>query len=380
MSSGKFVFLLTAIFLGWSGLVTLGKDVKKYPLFYVSILGVTTYVLAQVILVEDSDFGMLSRLVVILAYGFFMASAVSKVFVSTSEFIKCLAIACLIQTIMVYISFISEGYRIWLSNILVETSNIPLNYASRVAGFSNSSGSQLSLILSMGSFCFMSLYYVSKKKIEKIFCFSMSLFVVLSCIFVGKLGLFLGFYFIFIILFFDFFKHPGFNSGVFFVLFLFVATFFTFASFDSGGYLSYALTRTFSLFLGQGDSSLDALLEMPIPKLDLDTLLGFSSTVGEYGGNASGSDVGYIQTYYSLGLVFTIIFYLSLFMYLIAKIYSLPRNKTRTLAFILFLPLFIVDLKEPFISKLGYFFVLYTFIILSSNEKLAFIKNNGSRI
>lgn len=368
MPTGRLVFLITVIIYGVSGVIFIKKEIKKYPLYFISLFFVLVYVMVHFLFTGGLYFGLISKMIVFCAFSLFMAAMVSHIFPSSKLFIQSMALACFFQSVMVYISFLSPDYRAWLSSVLIESSNIPLTYAKRVPGFSNSSGSALSVLLSLGVFALMSLYYCTSKFVQKIIFLLGALFILSSCIFVGKLGLFLSIYFIFAIFFLEFVRRPVFVFKILTITFIALFILIKFTSLADFAHVTYAIERSFSLFMENEDSTLTALKAMPIPVLDINTLVGYGMIINSKGVSATGSDIGYIQNYYALGFIVSLIFYISLFMYLLARIIAVKHGPYRFLSLVLFIPLFIIELKEPFITKLGYSFVIFSFIFIVSKS------------
>lgn len=368
MPTGRLVFLVMLIFYGVSGSVFLKKEIGRYPLYFILLLFVLLYVTVQSFLIQYTDFSLISKMIVFCIFSLFTAAMTSKLFPNVKVFLQSIALACVFQAMMVYISFFVVGYSDWLSSILVESSNIPFSNASRVPGFSNSSGSALSLSLSLGVFSLMSLFYCSSNSFQRSACLSGSVFILLSCIFVGKLGLFLSFYFILAIFFLESLRRPMFALKILIAgsITLFILIKFTFVG-DLGQF-TYVVERSFALFMGNEDSTLNALKSMPIPALDVNTMVGYGITTDPKGINAANSDVGYVQTYYALGFIFSLIFYIPLFFYLLVKVTAVKDKAYRLLSFVLFIPLFIIELKEPFITKLGYSFVIFSFLFIANKR------------
>lgn len=378
MPTGRLVFLGMLVFYGVNSSVFLKKEIARYPLYFILLLFVLLYVVVQSFLIQQTDFSLISKMIVFCVFSLFMAAMSRNFFPSIQLFLQSIALACLLQAIMVYISFFSPEYRNWLSLILVESSNIPLTNGSRVPGFSNSSGSALSLILSLGVFSLMSLYYCTSKPFQRFTFLFGSIFILLSCIFVGKLGLFLSIYFIISILILESIRRPIFAFKILIIgtITLFFLMKYTFVG-DLGQF-TYVMERSFALFMGNEDSTLTALKSMPIPALDVNTMIGYGITTDAKGINAAHSDVGYIQTYYALGFIFSLIFYTSLFFYLLVKAIAVKDRPYRLLSFVLFIPLFIIELKEPFITKLGYSFVIFSFLfIVNKTSKYSFRSSNA---
>ena len=128
------------------------------------------------------------------------------------------------------------------------------------------------------------------------------------------------------------------------------------------------------LFLGWLNSGfrlnndlVQGLSQMPIPELTLRTLFGTGLVKDpSSGGNASGHDTGYIQTYYSLGLIFAIIFYSTYFLFLFKQ----AKKYKDYLGFLLILVLIVIESKEFFIFSYTFPLFLLSFILISQNEKI----------
>ena len=123
----------------------------------------------------------------------------------------------------------------------------------------------------------------------------------------------------------------------------------------------------------------DALNEMPVPPLSFETIIGTGRVRSITGnGNASGHDSGYVQTYYSLGLLLAIFFYI---FFLIFAIFLIQRNKfqkyydskKQKILYLLILIVFVIEIKEPFI-----FHYSFPFFVLSSilNINKGYLDNN----
>ena len=124
-----------------------------------------------------------------------------------------------------------------------------------------------------------------------------------------------------------------------------------------GDSLSRTLNWAFSIFTGE-DNTLSNLSGMGVPSLGVDTLLfGYGVVKLAAGGNASGSDMGYIQVYYLMGMSMALMFYSILAFYLFRYWHNAGRN---SLLALLILPLFLVEMKEPFIFKYMYCFFIFT--------------------
>ncbi|WP_159818022.1 hypothetical protein [Colwellia sp. 20A7] len=365
MPATRLVFLLCTLSIGIKLLYFFKKDIEKNIIFYFFQSCVFLYVICQAILLP-TDFGMLSKIIVFLVFTLYIAVAASFFFRDIQHFLKVVMICCCIQSVMIFISFIFPAYRDWLSTIMVEGGNIPLTDAFRVPGFSPGSGAGLALTISAGVFASMALYWRSTMLKRKLLYLFVSLFMSASCILVGKLGLFLSFFYIFI---FFIIASSNLKHTFFIVLMFFLSLFILYLSLEiDWEAIAYPLERSFSIFLKGEDATAGAIAKMPIPALEITTIIGTGLVTNANGLNASGSDVGYVQTYYGFGLVVSILFYSSLFFYLARSITSLTNSVNKLLCIVFFIPLFIIEFKEPFITKITYPIILLILIFLSQKE------------
>ncbi len=97
---------------------------------------------------------------------------------------------------------------------------------------------------------------------------------------------------------------------------------------------------------------------MTIPPLSIETLLG-TGIVYQEGVLYLGTDIGYIQNYYSLGLILTVAFYSSLLAMLVTFFMQVRSKFFRYYLLFFILCMFVVEYKEPFIFKYGYMMVVF---------------------
>jgi hypothetical protein len=88
--------------------------------------------------------------------------------------------------------------------------------------------------------------------------------------------------------------------------------------------------------------------------------------VRDHYGNASGNDSGYIQSYYALGLVVSVLFYGFLAGHLSGY---LKASRGKGMHVLLVALMFVIEAKEPFIFKYGMpFFCLAAVYLLAARE------------
>jgi len=129
---------------------------------------------------------------------------------------------------------------------------------------------------------------------------------------------------------------------------------------DVADQIDYVSSWAFEFFIYglKGNFGQD-LSSMPISHLSLETFLG-TGLVTLDGYNASGHDSGYIHTYYAMGLVFCVLFYLCL-----AKLFIMQVHKFNMYLFLLIIMMFIVEIKEPFIFKYVFPFYIQSILLCS---------------
>jgi hypothetical protein len=110
-------------------------------------------------------------------------------------------------------------------------------------------------------------------------------------------------------------------------------------------------------------------MSMGIPDMTLSEFFWGAGIISLPSGlNASGSDMGYIQTFYALGLVFTFVFYILLFAFFILYLYE---SNDKFFALFLIVIMFLIEFKEPFIFKYAIsFYVLASLLYLQKNRVL----------
>ncbi len=368
------LFLTTLLFLPQI-LNHFKSDLRKYYIFYFLLFIVVLYTILQVILLE-TDFGMLSRTTVFVVFTLYLSVSFHFLFKDHHHFLKIVTYCCLFQAVMVYISFFYPPYRAWLDTVMVHGGNIPFAYGARVPGFSTGSGASLSIALALGCFCSMCCFYFEKTK-KRFKYLLIAFFIFSSCIVVGKTGLLLCMYFMFSVILISF--SPSFIIFSFLTLFslliiVFLSTGFEFdvltlALPEDQKQLVTAIFRSFGFLFGREDVTISALQDMPIPKLDIVSILGTGSNNDAKGNSLTGSDIGYISSYYGYGIVIAVVFYVAVFGYSIKRLWEVRNTQFSLLAIILFIPLFIIELKEPFIFKIAYPFIFFVFLNLINKDQ-----------
>lgn len=306
------------------------------------------------------DFGQLSRFIHLALYSYVGAALVVIIARDIKVVLITVLLAISVQSIIIIFSFFSLEYRAWFDAIqAVGASNYDANYIYRAPGFSSAGGSVLSVIQSLGVLIGWLLLKknkvynpVSRKSAYLIF-FSMSLSVI-SCFLVGRTGVILSGIFLILYLMSGVYRTSFIKFLIIFSIFLFIfMSTYIFSLLGSDFSVDYFKTWAFGIFTGD-DDTLSYLNSMAIPKLSSDTFFGTGLSSIIDGANPSGHDSGFIQAYYSMGLFFAFILYIS---YVYVLFYSLSWLPI-ILRIILAIVFFSIEFKEPFLFKYSSMFVL----------------------
>lgn len=110
-----------------------------------------------------------------------------------------------------------------------------------------------------------------------------------------------------------------------------------------------------------------------IPELTIQNFFIGSGTISNSNGlNTSGHDSGYIQTYFSIGLIFTVLFYLSFSVFIVQNFKILNNRK---LLFFICLIILVLEFKEPMLFKYTEGFIFLSVLFSMKYEKLNKINN-----
>lgn len=315
------------------------------------------YVALQYLII--GDFGQLSRFLHLALYSFIGAGLVVSISGDLRVLLSALLIAVSVQAVIILVSFVSVDYRVWFDAIAVSGANYDATYIYRAPGFSGAGGAALSLIQSLG--VFFGWLLLRKNKIYENIQGKLSYLVFLamvlsvaSCLVVGRTGLLLSLIFMVIFLI----DSP---SRVRFSLVLVLSTFliqlFLFKILpnllDNQFSFDYFNDWAFGFFVGK-DETISFLDAQPIKSLSVETFHGTGLTSIVNGKNPSDHDSGFIQTYYSMGFPFAVIFY-AIYVYVLFTALRWLPFLLRVIFVILF---YALEIKEPFIFKYSLMFIL----------------------
>jgi hypothetical protein len=330
---------------------------------------VLAYATLQLLLVSEGDTVQFSRLLHFLLYvllGSALFAAASGY--DTDRFARAFALTTAVQGALIFYSFVSPGFRLWLSQRLVQGGNIPFTTPLQAPGFSNSSGAALSLVQAVGMFTALLAARRAEGWPRRAIVLAGAI-AGASTLVVGRTGLQLALLFA---LFFVFYAPPSralrnlcilgaaglalaaVSEGLLALLSTFVPTARDTVAWAFEFFLRGTGSGFFQEFFGRQD----------VPPLTLETLVG-TGRVTAYDGaaSASGHDSGYVQTYYALGLPMAVAFYLAVAA-AFAEALGLARQDRGALA-ALVTAIFVVEVKEPFLFKYALPFLAFALLWLA---------------
>lgn len=335
---------------------------KGIPRVAMSFILILCFILVIVLMQYSysSDSTQISRIIWFTLYGILSPFLFINFIKSKNEFLYLISIAVVIQAGLSIFSFINPSIKSLFYNLIIYTSNFDEDQSLRAVGFASIGGAALSVIQSIGVITILFLFRTN------VFGFYKSLLlwggiivIILSIVLIGRTGLFISF---FCILLYFISEIRNVKNVIVFGLIIFALyqinwlTILERATTDVSGFNITIFTEWVeNAFKIKNNDTTEVLTNMPIPSLSVETLLGTGMVVDPSGvGNASGHDSGYIQTYYSLGLLMATFFYFSYLSFLIKQIP--PKGKY---LYLLIFVMFIIEIKEPFIFQYIYpFFVL----------------------
>lgn len=345
------MFLLLYYFLVPKNFQELGKGVD-FRIFIIFLP--VPYILAQYVFV--GDFGQLSRFFYLFLYSFLGAILLAKMIGGLDRWLLVFLLAVWLQSIVVLFSFVSIDYRAWVATNLATGGNFDAGYLYRAPGLSGASGSDLSVIQSLGVLA-GGLYLSVKKDLRnpgRACVYLMMLICMISCVVVGRTGLIMSVSLLVL------FVLTGVVDKSLVAMTIFVVTISAAALVEVVGDM---LPSDFSLeyfsgwllgFIYGEDQTLDVLGAMPIAPLSIETFFGAGlvSLIG--GANPSGHDSGFIQGYYSMGLPIAALFYV-FYAYVLFRLLRWLGWGWRIIIAGIF---FIIEVKEPFVFKYAVMFFL----------------------
>ncbi len=343
---------------------------KKLFLILLGLLALTSIAVVQAQFSED--YTQVSRLFFFTIYSLVCAYILSYWLTNLKEFLGISFICVLVQATILIVSFFNPTVKSFLASFVVYGGNFTIEEMYRAFGLTSTTGSALSIIQALGVISgLMYLFFFENNLLQKAVLSIGVLLILISTALVGRTGLLIGLGAILISIFKSSLR---FRSALLIFLLVLINLELVwveniFSSLDnfSFEYFSGWLSDSFNV---NDNKTLAALNDMNVPELNLSTLLGTGKIIGLNGENASGNDSGYIQTYYSLGLIGAIIFYLSILIYLLGILAKFKNQKDKIVALLLLILVYLIENKEPFMFKYtAVFYVHLLFLLFKSSKK-----------
>lgn len=312
------------------------------------------YVLAQFVFVHD--FGQFSRFLNLFIYSYLGAFLIARMAGGLNKWLLVCLWAVSLQAVIILYSFFSLDYRAWVDLYLDHGGNFGADNIYRAPGFTSDSGSSLSVIQSMGVLAGgLSLLHNKANEANKQFLVvSLMLLCTISCVVVGRTGFILSVIFIFLfVLAGSISKKIVFSFFGFLLILIGVFIDWVQEFLPPGFSVEYYLDWAFGFIFGE-DQTINTLRSMPIPPLDSNTFFGVGLVSLVNGENPSGHDSGFVQAYYSMGLIMASIFYCFYAYVLVRLLKWVPFVLRYSIALVLFL----IEFKEPFAFKYAVMFLL----------------------
>ena len=374
LSSGRLAMLSLLLYLALTGRPIYRAHDWKPLLIFLPL----PYVILQYALVYDP--GQLSRFAHLALYSLVGASIVARLAGSLEDLLKIILTAITIQAVIILYSFGSLEYRAWFESSVLSGTNFQASDLYRAPGLTSTGGSALSVIQSLGVMVGGTLLFLRQPARSPVPIILLMLLCALSCVVVGRTGLLLSSVFLVM-----FCVGAGYAWGLLAVGGSLVVALFVslphFAElmpsgFSTDNFLNWAL----GFFLSGTDESVVDLASMPVHALaPLDAMVGTGLISPIAGGNPSGHDSGFVQAYFSMGLLMSTAFYALYALVLLHLLRWLPITLKWTLAAMFFA----IEIKEPFVFKYGTMFVLvaiYSSILRSGSVRALRDRTRASEV
>lgn len=368
VTTARVAFMLLVFFYWRRAWIVFVACFRRLPLFFVNLLLLVSYSLVLALSNDSPDNVIFSRFFWFFCYSILSGFLVAAMFgFDVRRLLIGFLVVMAAQSFFVYLSLFFEEYRVWVSENIVNSSNIDFLARFRSPGFSSTGGADLSVKLALGACSSLMLFSQEESLLKRAFCVFSFFFIFGATFFVGRTGMLVAVFFMGAIFFrglvkFDFRKASA-NLAIATLVggcaLLFAMFFIERLIFSIGDVFEWAV---YSLILNE-DKTIETLVgQLEVgPRLDFFSIvLGTGRVVSSSGLNFSGSDSGYVQTIFATGIFFSLSFYLSLLLFFWALVR--PRTGPCFFSFLLILVCFIAEIKEPFIFK--YTLPMFTFCYL----------------
>jgi hypothetical protein len=320
--------------------------------------------------IYSKDFTQIARLTYFIIYGFFTPYLLRGVLKSRAEFALLISIAVFIQALLTLTAYFNPAIKDLFKTLILYNANFADENTIRALGFVSVGGAAFSVIQFTGIATMLYLLrYYEMSLVKQSMVWIGICIILFSLVFIGRTGLFLALFAI--LVYFVSVKISVTRLSITAIIgFLVYQIDFVKLLESATANLDGFDINFFIAWLESGfrlnNDLVQGLSEMPIPPLTVETIIGTGMVMHPSGfGNASGHDTGYIQTYYSLGLVFAIVFYLNYYSFLLSHI----KLRKDLFGFLLFILLVFIESKEFFIFSYTYPLFLFSFLITKNGSE-----------
>jgi len=297
-----------------------------------------------------------------------------------NEFFLLVTLSTFIQAIIALTSFITPSFKMFLYSTVIFTANFDETQVLRAVSLSSVAGASLSVIQSFGVIsALLLLRYTSFSAKFTLFLWLQILVITISIFIIGRTGLIISFLAIFIFLFSFRFTIKRIIVATLAIILVYQVNFMGILENQmkdvEGFNIDFFRAWIENAFSFKDNQTSEDLKSMPIPPLTFETIVGTGKVENKnLGVNASGHDSGYIQSYYSLGLILTFFFYLTYLSFLVCQIKAIET----TVLYLLIALIFVIEVKEPFIFQYGLpFFILSTILVFNKFPRYSSINTKN---
>lgn len=301
------------------------------------------------------------------------AFLVSNIFGNMEDFCKVQLNITLFQSAIAIIGRLSLPFRLFIYNHFVIDDGrlldgIQIGIRSVILGCA---GATASVILFTGCICCIYLLMISGySNYQSLYMKYVVIMAAMS--FIGRTGLYFAILlFLFYMVYTACYQRKMFviNCKIGFIGILVVAAYVLFS--PNNPMKLYYIDWVGEIFIkgvGKG-STIQALVQSGIPDLTIETFFGMSIIRGVSRlGTEVFSDIGYVMYYAALGLLGSVIFYSSIFLYYILKITGTIAFRQRVILLVFLICIFILEYKEPFMGKTPLLMILSTMLYTAQKE------------
>lgn len=346
---------------------------------YLVLIGfIFSLALIQFLFSQEST--QISRLLWFVLYGIIGPVILNTLMKDKNEFFLLVTLSTFIQAIIALTSFITPSFKMFLYSTVIFTANFDETQVLRAVSLSSVAGASLSVIQSFGVIsALLLLRYTSFSAKFTLFLWLQILVITISIFIIGRTGLIISFLAIFIFLFSFRFTIKRIIVATLAIILVYQVNFMGILENQmkdvEGFNIDFFRAWIENAFSFKDNQTSEDLKSMPIPPLTFETIVGTGKVENKnLGVNASGHDSGYIQSYYSLGLILTFFFYLTYLSFLVCQIKAIET----TVLYLLIALIFVIEVKEPFIFQYGLpFFILSTILVFNKFPRYSSINTKN---